>query len=107
MQETEWLHFLVTLPYVLVLSLLGGLASFIMRLNAATQPRPLQRLFLTLLGELVLSGFAGLTTFLLCREWGLSANYTAVAVAISGHMGGNAISQMTKVYDMVMKNHTK
>lgn len=103
MSENQWLQFLVTLPYVLVLSLLGGLASFIMRLNASTEPQPLKRLFLTLLGELFLSGFAGLTTFLICQEWGISPNMTAVAVAISGHLGGNAISQISKFYESLMR----
>lgn len=103
MPEKDLLQFIVTLPYVLVLSLLGGLASFIMRLNEASKPKPLKKLFLKLLGELFLSGLAGLLTFLLCREWGLSANYTAVAVAISGHMGGNAIAQISHIYDDFIK----
>lgn len=105
MNENQWLQFLVTLPYVLVLSLLGGLASFIMRLNVSTEPQPLKRLFLTLLGELFLSGLAGLLTFLLCKEWQMSANYTAVMVAISGHLGGNAISQISKFYESLMRKH--
>lgn len=99
MQDQHWLQMIVTLPYILLLSLLGGLAGFIMRLNEATERQPLKVLFLKLFGELFLSGFAGLVTFLLCREWGLSDNYVAVAVAISGHLGGNAINQLVKLYD--------
>lgn len=91
MQENDWLYFIVTLPYVLILSLAGGLGAFIMRLNQATEPQPIKLLFLKLLGELFLSGFAGLLTFLLCKEFDLSANMTAIAVAISGHLGGNMI----------------
>ena len=98
MNESQWLQLLVTLPYVLLLSLGGGLASFIMRLNSATEPQPIKILFVRFLGEMFLSGFAGLTTFLLCREWGLSLNYTAIMVAMAGHLGGNAISQMSKLY---------
>lgn len=48
------------------------------------------------MGELFISGFAGLVTFLLCNEMGVSANLTAVAVALSGHMGGNAIDLITE-----------
>lgn len=99
MHDQHWLQMIVTLPYILLLSLLGGLAGFIMRLNEATERQPLKALFLKLFGELFLSGFAGLVTFLLCREWGLSDNYVAVAVAISGHLGGNAINQLVKLYD--------
>lgn len=74
-----------------------------MRLNEQKEPEPLSRVFVKLLGELFLSGFAGLLTFLLCREWDISANYTAVAIAISGHMGGNAINQIAKLYDALMR----
>lgn len=88
MNENDWLYFIVTLPYVIFLSLAGGLGAFIMRLNQSTEPKPLHVIFVKLLGELFLSGFAGLITFLLCKEFGLSSNMTAVAVAISGHLGG-------------------
>lgn len=91
MNENDWLYFIVTLPYVIFLSLAGGLGAFIMRLNQSTEPKPLHVIFVKLLGELFLSGFAGLITFLLCKEFGLSTNMTAVAVAISGHLGGNTI----------------
>ena len=103
MHENDWLYFIVTLPYVLFLALASGLANFIMRLNQATSPQPIKTLFLRLSGELFLSGLAGLLTFLLCKEWQLSANYTAVMVAISGHLGGNAISQISKFYDILMR----
>lgn len=103
MNENQWLQFLVTLPYVLFLALGGGLANFIMKLNQATEPQPVKILFIRFLGEMFLSGFAGLTTFLLCREWGLSLNYTAVMVAMAGHLGGNAISQMSKLYNNLSK----
>lgn len=103
MNENQWLQLLVTLPYVIFLALASGLANFIMKLNQATSPQPLKTLFLRLLGELFLSGLAGLLTFLLCKEWQMSANYTAVMVAISGHLGGNAISQISKFYESLMR----
>lgn len=103
MHENDWLHFIVGLPYVLILSLAGGLGAFIMRLNQATKPQPLKLIFLKLFGELFLSGFAGLLTFLLCKEFGLSPNMTAVAVAISGHLGGNAIILISKFVEKMFK----
>lgn len=45
MQDQHWLQMIVTLPYILLLSLLGGLAGFIMRLNEATERQPLKALF--------------------------------------------------------------
>ena len=91
MTEDELLKIIVVLPWVLFLALAGGLGAFIMRLNQSIVPKPLKVIFLKLSGELFLSGFAGLLTFLLCKEFGLSSNMTAVAVAISGHLGGNMI----------------
>lgn len=104
MHENDWLYFIVTLPYVLFLSLAGGLGAFIMRLNQATEPKPLKVIFLKLFGELFLSGFAGLLTFLLCKEFGLSSNMTAVAVAISGHLGGNMIILISDYLKKFFKN---
>lgn len=104
MHENEWLYYIVTLPYVIILSLAGGLGKFIMRLNQATTPEPLKLIFLRLLGELFLSGFAGLLTFLLCKEFGLSPNMTAVAVAISGHLGGNMIILISDYLKKFFKN---
>lgn len=104
MHENDWLYFIVTLPYVLFLSLAGGLGAFIMRLNQSTEPKPLKVIFLKLLGELFLSGFAGLLTFLLCKEFGLSSNMTAVAVAISGHLGGNMIILISDYLKKFFKN---
>ncbi len=104
MHENDWLHFIVGLPYVLILSLAGGLGAFIMRLNQATKPQPLKLIFLKLFGELFLSGFAGLLTFLLCKEFGLSPNMTAIAVAISGHLGGNMIILISDYLKKFFKN---
>lgn len=103
MNENQWLQTLVALPHILFLALAGGLANFIMELNQATEPKPIKTLFLRFLGEMFLSGFAGLMTFLLCHEWGVSANYTAVMVAIAGHLGGNAIRNISKLYDTFIK----
>ncbi|MDO4896310.1 MAG: phage holin family protein [Moraxella sp.] len=103
MNEKDLLQLMVTLPHVLFLALGGGLANFIMKLNQATTPQPIKLLFLIFIGEMFLSGFAGLTTFLLCHEWGISPNYTAVMVAMAGHLGGNAITQISKLYENLTK----
>ncbi|WP_410472101.1 phage holin family protein [Faucicola mancuniensis] len=97
MSEKEILQIIVTLPWVIFLSITGGFVAFIRRLNNATEPQPLGKIFLKLTGELVISGFVGLVTFLLCQDFELSANQTAISVAISGHLGGNAIDQITKL----------
>ena len=74
MTEDELLKLIVVLPWVLFLALAGGLAAFITRLNRATKPQPVGQIFLSLLGELFLSGFAGFVTFLICHKYSRKIN---------------------------------
>lgn len=106
-EDNNILQIIVTLPWVIFLSIMGGMVAFIRRLNQSTTPQPLLHIFLRLAGELAISGFAGLVTFLLCSEWGVSANMTAVAVAISGHMGGNAIDKIVQTFSQKIDQKTK
>ena len=107
MTEDELLKLIVVLPWVLFLALAGGLAAFIMRLNHASVPQPIGKIFLSLLGELFLSGFAGFITFLICRYYELAPMLTAVLVAVSGHMGGNAIDKIVQTFSQKIDQKTK
>ncbi|MBS9778429.1 MAG: hypothetical protein KGV50_06660, partial [Gammaproteobacteria bacterium] len=49
------------------------------------------------------SGFAGVITFYLCEYWQFDRLLTAVLVAISGHLGGNAIDKFTKMWEVITK----
>ncbi len=89
---------LFTYGWVVGLAALGGLVAFIRKLNDATEPRPLKLIFLKLSGELVISSFAGLVTYWLCQHWQLTEPVTAIAIAISGHMGGRTIDGIGKVW---------
>lgn len=91
----QWLFFITTLPWVLTLALIGGGARYIRRINNSAVPLPISKHLCLGCGELFISGFAGLVTFLLCNDMQVSPNMTAVAVALSGHMGGNAIDLVT------------
>lgn len=93
---------LLTYMWVFLLSLAGGLAAFIMRLNEARKPQPLGKIFIKLLGDLIISGFAGVITFYLCEYWEFEQLLTAVFVAISGHMGGNAINKIIKIWNAII-----
>lgn len=90
---------LLTYLWVFLLALTGGLVAFIRRLNKSRKPLPLAEVFLKLLGELIISGFAGVLTFYLCEYWSFDQLFTAVLVAISGHLGGGAIDRIAKVWD--------
>ncbi|OOR90229.1 hypothetical protein B0181_04985 [Moraxella caviae] len=98
--ENDWLQFFVALPWVLFLAVLGGFVGFIRRLNESKEKQPLGFIFVRLLSEIVISVFAGIVTFLICKAWSIEPLYTAVAVAISGHAGGRAIDSAT---DLVKK----
>lgn len=56
--------------------------------------------WLNLTAELFISGFVGLVTMYVCIEMNFSQPVTAILVAISGHMGGKAI---TVIKDFVLK----
>ena len=107
MTEDELLKLIVVLPWVLFLALAGGLAAFIMRLNHASVPQPIGKIFLSLLGELFLSGFAGFITFLICRHYEFAPMLSAVLVAVSGHMGGNAIDKIVRSFSQKIDQKTK
>lgn len=90
---------LLTYMWVFLLAMTGGLVAFIRRLNKSRKPLPLTQVFLRLLGELIISGFAGVITFYLCEFWNFDQLLTAVLVAISGHLGGGSIDRISKIWD--------
>ena len=94
----------LTYLWVLGLAMLGGLAAFIQRLNKSSKPQPLKTIFLKLAGELVIAAFAGLLTFWLCQAWGLDGTMSALAVGVSGHMGGKAIDGIGRIWLAAIKD---
>lgn len=93
---------LLTYMWVFLLAMTGGLVAFIRRLNKSRKPLPLTEVFVRLLGELIISGFAGVITFYLCEFWNFDQLLTAVLVAISGHLGGGAIDRISKIWDAMI-----
>jgi hypothetical protein len=80
---------LVTYLWVLALSVFSGFASFMRNLR---QGRARVFNIVEFVGEIASSALAGLITFWLCQESGVSPLMTAVFVAISGHMGSKALA---------------
>ena len=79
---------LATYAWVTVLSAWGGLANWLARRRIGVA-RPYS--FTELIGEVVISAFAGILTFWLCEAADLRPLITAALVGISGHMGSRAI----------------
>ena len=85
---------MLTYAWVLLLSIWGGVVSFIRRVKEGTaQPHNLMELW----GGIVTSAFAGIVTFYLCEFAGISGVLAAVMVAIAGHMGTRAIYQIERI----------
>jgi hypothetical protein len=78
----------LTYGWVFALAIAGGIVSFYRKLQKGSV-----RVFnlIEFFGELVTSAFAGVITFWLCENAGLSPLVTAALVGISGHMGSRAI----------------
>jgi len=79
---------LLTYLWVFALAAWGGVVNYIKRIKDGN---PQRFNFMELVGEIVTSAFAGLVTFWLCEAASIAPLYTAVMIAVSGHMGTRAI----------------
>lgn len=79
---------LLTYAWVFGLSMFGGVANFLAKLKRG-EVRAFN--FVELLGELLISGFAGVMTFYLCEWATFDPLLTAALVGICGHMGSRAV----------------
>ena len=77
-----------TICWVALLSISGGIASYVKKVSNGIIKR---FSIVELIGELFISGFVGIITFLLCDSAGFDTRITAAIVGISGHMGSRAI----------------
>jgi len=79
---------LITYTWVFLLAILGGVVNFVRKLQSGHA-----RAFniIEFIGEIVTSAFAGVITFWLCENAGMSPLMTAAFVGVSGHMGSRAI----------------
>lgn len=84
---------LVTYIWIAAWGMVGGLVSFYQKVRSgATRWLNINEVA----GELLISGFVGIVTGLLCEAAGASTALTYGAVGITGHMGGRAIFWMEK-----------
>ena len=79
---------ILTYGWVVGLSMLGGAASFVRRVRTGQAK---YSNIVELIGELVVSAFAGLVTFFLCQSAKFDGALSAAFIAISGHMGTRII----------------
>ena len=80
---------LQTLCWLIGMSLLGGLASWIGKVQSGKVPA---WSLMHLIGELCISAFAGFTCFMLCDAIGVPLRVTIGLVGLAGHAGARAIN---------------
>ena len=79
---------------ILGIALLGGFAGWYRRVKRGD----VEALnFAALVGELMISAFAGLLAFWVCEAFQLSPLLTAAAAGMAGHAGGTGISWMERL----------
>lgn len=84
----------ITYAWVLLLSGLGGIVSFVRKVNNGRSHR---WSIVEFLGEVSGSALSGLITFYLCEAGHITPLFTAAMVGISGHMGSRALYQLEMV----------
>ncbi len=81
--------------WMIGLSFWGGVASYVRKIKEGH----IRFSFAELVGELFISGFVGVLTFLLCQSAQFNSLLTAAMVGISGHMGSRAIFIIEKLVE--------
>ena len=87
---------LVPTMWMAGIAMLGGYVNFRQKMQQGTA----RGWNLTeLIGEMVVSAFAGVLTFWICRGFEVNPWLTAAGVAISGHLGARAIFFLEKALE--------
>ena len=80
--------------WVIVISIWGGIAGYIGKIKRGHTRFSIAEL----IGELVISAFVGVITYLFCQAAQIDELIAAAMVGIAGHMGSRAILMMEKAF---------
>jgi hypothetical protein len=84
------------------LAMLGGLAKYAKTLSQG----PVERIVYVQAGaKLFLAGFSGLLFYMLTADWTVGAHWKALCIALSGHMGGEAIEFVEGIMRDVIRRY--
>lgn len=92
-----------TYAWVIGISCLGGIASFVRKVRSG-QARPFN--LVELLGELVVSAFTGMLTYWFCRWAELNEWATAAYIGVASHMGSRAIFMGEQAFERIVRRFT-
>lgn len=99
-QNSEWIIQIIPFLLAIALSGLGGLVSYLNRIDK----NGIAFSFFRLTIEILTSGFVGIISFMLCDAASFGWSTTAAIVAISGHMGTRALFMIENVSIDIAKN---
>ena len=87
---TEIINTTIPYLYFIFLAIWGGIVNYILRIRKSK----IAFSTIELVGEMFVSGFAGLMSAYLCIELDLSFAVTCAISGVAGHMGGRTIFLM-------------
>ena len=94
-EKDPFSYSVLTYAWVVCLSGWGGIVNFIRKLHAGNA-RPFN--VTELVGEIIISAFAGLITFWLCEASDINPFVGAALIGVSGHMGSRAIFAVENLF---------
>lgn len=84
------------------IAILGGLARYARMLSDGTAPR---LVLVQAFGKVFLAGFTGILFYWLTADMAMGAHWKALCIAISGHMGAEAIEFIEGVVKDVIRRY--
>lgn len=87
--------------WLAILAIWGGTASYIGRQRKMNK----QFRLVELIGEWIISGFAGVVVAYVCYEFQFSWSLTCFMSGIAGHMGGRAIYLLESRFKKIVGKH--
>lgn len=87
---------ILTYAWVIGLSAWGGTVRFIRKVKAGEMN--LKQAAFAFVGEVIVSGFAGVMTFYACEVSDLDRLTTAIFVGVAGHMGARALEPIEMLF---------
>lgn len=87
------------LPYLstILMSLWGGTVAYVQKIRSGEKFS-----WTNLFMDLIISGFVGFLTHLICTYADLGAEISSVLIAMSAHMGTRALLGLTRIRDSIL-----
>lgn len=91
-----WSHPFLNYWVILLMALWGGVVRIIREVQLSD--KTWRQILAIFAAELVVSGFIGMMTLLLCEAAGFNPLYTGAMAGIAGCMGGRSLAMLESIY---------